>query len=167
MRDKINVNENISARIVTVIGADGQKLGDFLSSDAISLAKNDGLDLVQVSQDRDKPVCKIMDFGKWKYELSKKKKKSGSSNVKLKEIKMRVGIDTHDLNFKIAQARKFLDKGNRVKITVGAKGRRGASHLDLAKNQCLEVCSTLEDVSVIESELKNQGNSFFVILAKK
>lgn len=157
---KTRMNERILARIVTVIDADGNKRGDFLKADAINLAKDEGMDLVQVSPDLEKPVCKIMDYGKWKYEQKKKRRQNQSSVVKIKEVKLRLGIDEHDLETKLGQAKKFLSKGHKVKMTVKFEGRQ----FNLVKDYCLSVASRLDDISTIEVQPKHRGNTFFTIL---
>lgn len=165
--EQTRINERIKARRVTLIGSDGKKLGEFLKYDAVDMAKEEGLDLVQVSPDKETPVCKIMDYGKWKYDQKKKKKKQGQvANPKTKEIKLKLGIDTHDMNVKISQARKFLSKGDKVKVTVGYKGRQGA-HLNLVREQCLEFYSLIEDDAELEVEPKLQGRFFIMVLRKK
>ena len=127
-------NERIKALDVQVIGSDGENLGPMQLNKAIELAKQEGLDLIEISPNANPPVCKIMDMGKYKYDLQKKanQAKKKQKTVSLKEIKLRPGTETHDYNFKIKNAKKFISKGNKVKFTVKFKGRE-MQHTELGK----------------------------------
>ena len=118
-------NERIKALDVQVIGSEGNNLGVMQLKQAIQMAKDEGLDLIEISPNANPPVCKIMDMGKYKYDLQKKanQAKKKQKIVSLKEIKLRPGTEIHDYNFKIKNAKKFISKGDKVKFTVKFKGR--------------------------------------------
>ena len=128
-------NERIRAIDVQVIGSNGNNLGTLPLNKAIEIAKDEGLDLIEIAPNANPPVCKIMDIGKYKYYLKKKAKieKKKQKTVSLKEIKLRPGTDVHDYNFKIKNARKFITKGDKVKFTVKFKGRE-MQHTQLGKD---------------------------------
>ncbi len=167
MRDdkKILINNKIRARRVTVISSEGSRLGEFLTADAISLAQEEGLDLVQVSDD-ERPICKIMDYGKHLYEQKKKarKSKAASAVVKTKEIRLRPKTDENDILTLVNKARRFLEKGNRVKVTVKFRGRE-AAHLDIVREQCLNVFERLKDISKIDDQPKRNGRQMSMLLS--
>ena len=127
-------NERIRALDVQVIGSEGSNLGSMPIKKAIELAKQEGLDLIEISPNTNPPVCKIMDIGKYKYDMQKKasKAKKNQKTATLKELKLRPGTEIHDYNFKIKNAKKFLTKGDKVKFTVKFKGRE-MQHTDLGK----------------------------------
>ena len=128
-------NNRILSPEVQVIASDGENLGVMNTNQAISMAKNQGLDLIEIAPNVNPPVCKIMDMGKYKYDLQKKanQAKKKQKTVSLKEIKLRPGTETHDYNFKIKNAKKFFTKGDKVKFTVKFKGRE-MQHTDLGKD---------------------------------
>ena len=131
------MNERIRVREVRVIGADGEQLGVMTPEDALVVAREGGFDLVEVAASSRPPVCRIMDYGKYKYEQKKKNASKKSHSATLKEVKLRPGTDQHDLNFKLNNARKFLMEGDKVKVTVMFRGRemvhqqRGRKKLNL------------------------------------
>ena len=118
-------NERIRTPQVQVIGSDGKNLGTLATQEAINIAREEGLDLIEISPNANPPVCKIIDIGKYKYDLQKKanKAKKKQKIINLKEIKLRPVTETHDYNFKIKNAQKFLSKGDKVKFTVQFRGR--------------------------------------------
>ena len=126
--DDVNVNERIRAKAVRLIGAEGDQLGIMPTQEALEKAIQDGLDLVEVAPNSDPPVCKIMDYGKYKYQTSKKQQegKKKSKTLQLKEVRVRPHTDEHDLDFKIKNIKKFLEKKDKVKVTVLFKGREMA-----------------------------------------
>lgn len=121
----LNVNEKIRAREVRLIGADGENVGIVSISDALNMARDAGLDLLEIAPQSNPPVCKIMDYGKWKYEEQKKLKeaKSNQKVVETKELKIRPNIDVHDFQVKMKSARRFIEDGDKVKFSVRFKGR--------------------------------------------
>lgn len=162
------MNEQITSATVRVIGLDGEQVGILKRNEAIQLAANQGLDLVEVSPESSPPVCKIMDYGKYKYKQSKKEKstKKRQHSVQVKEIRFRPKIEEHDFNFKTNNARKFLEKGQKVKVTVQFRGREMA-HLDFAKTLLQRVAAELEDVAKVDRDPQMEGRMMIMYLAKK
>ncbi len=158
-------NERIKALDVQVIGSDGGNLGSMQLNKAIELAKNEGLDLIEISPNANPPVCKIMDMGKYKYDLQKKANlaKKKQKVVSLKEIKLRPGTETHDYNFKIKNAKKFISKGDKVKFTVRFKGRE-MQHTQLGKDLMNKIIEETKDIAKIESQPKFEGRQMVMII---
>ena len=154
-------NERIRALDVQVIGSDGSNLGTLPLKKAIELAKNEDLDLIEISPNADPPVCKIMDIGKYKYDLQKKanQAKKKQKTVSLKEIKLRPGTETHDYNFKIKNAKKFINKGDKVKFTVKFKGRE-MQHTELMN----KIIEETKDIAKVESQPKFEGKQMVMII---
>ena len=149
-------NERIRAIDVQVIGSNGNNLGTLPLNKAIEIAKDEGLDLIEIAPNANPPVCKIMDIGKYKYDLQKKANiaKKKQKTVSLKEIKLRPGTDVHDYNFKIKNARKFITKGDKVKFTVKFKGRE-MQHTQLGKDLMNKIIEETKDIGKIESHPKS------------
>ena len=160
-----NANERIRALDVQVIGSDGGNLGTLQLNKAIELAKQEGLDLIEISPNAKPPVCKIMDMGKYKYDLQKKANvaKKKQKIVALKEIKLRPGTDTHDYNFKIKNAKKFITKGDKVKFTVKFKGRE-MQHTELGKELMNKIIEETKDIAKVESRPKFEGRQMVMII---
>ena len=158
-------NNRISSPDVQVIASDGENLGVMNTNEAISMAKNQGLDLIEIAPNANPPVCKIMDMGKYKYDLQKKanQAKKKQKTVSLKEIKLRPGTETHDYNFKIKNAKKFISKGNKVKFTVKFKGRE-MQHTDLGKDLMNKIIEETKDVAKVESKPKFEGRQMVMII---
>jgi translation initiation factor IF-3 len=158
-------NERIRAIDVQVIGSDGGNLGTMPLNKAIESAKQEGLDLIEISPNANPPVCKIMDMGKYKYDLQKKANiaKKKQKTVALKEIKLRPGTDTHDYNFKIKNAKKFITKGDKVKFTVKFKGRE-MQHTELGKELMNKIIDETKDVAKVESKPKFEGRQMVMII---
>ena len=158
-------NERIRALDVQVIGNDGGNLGAMPLNKAIELAKQEGLDLIEISPNANPPVCKIMDMGKYKYDLQKKanQAKKKQKTVSLKEIKLRPGTETHDYNFKIKNAKKFIAKGNKVKFTVKFKGRE-MQHTNLGKELMDKIIEETKEVAKVESKPKFEGRQMVMII---
>ena len=158
-------NERIRALDVQVIGSDGGNLGTMQLNKAIDLAKQEGLDLIEISPNANPPVCKIMDMGKYKYDLQKKANlaKKKQKTVSLKEIKLRPGTETHDYNFKIKNAKKFITKGDKVKFTVKFKGRE-MQHTDLGKDLMNKIIEETKDIAKVESKPKFEGRQMVMII---
>ena len=158
-------NERIKALDVQVIGSDGVNLGPMQLNKAIELAKQEGLDLIEISPNANPPVCKIMDMGKYKYDLQKKANlaKKKQKVVSLKEIKLRPGTETHDYNFKIKNAKKFITKGDKVKFTVKFKGRE-MQHTELGKDLMDKIIEETKDIAKIESKPKFEGRQMVMII---
>ena len=158
-------NERIKALDVQVIGSDGGNLGPMQLNKAIELAKQEGLDLIEISPNVNPPVCKIMDMGKYKYDLQKKANlaKKKQKVVSLKEIKLRPGTEAHDYNFKIKNAKKFITKGDKVKFTVKFKGRE-MQHTELGKDLMDKIIEETKDIAKIESKPKFEGRQMVMII---
>ena len=158
-------NERIRALDVQVIGSDGANLGAMPLNKAIELAKQEGLDLIEISPNANPPVCKIMDMGKYKYDLQKKANlaKKKQKIVSLKEIKLRPGTDVHDYNFKIKNAKKFLTKKDKVKFPVKFKGRE-MQHIELGKDLMKRIVEDTKDVGKIETHPKFEGRQMIMII---
>ncbi|MEM6929540.1 MAG: translation initiation factor IF-3 [Myxococcota bacterium] len=162
------VNEKIRAPRVMVIDEEGNKLGQFQPADAVQLARDRGLDLIEVAPDADPPVCRIGDYGRMKYD--RKKQKAAANKVQrqktrqLKELKVRPKTDDHDLEVKIRKARDFLDRGDLVKIVVFFRGREHA-HRDIGAEQCLRIAEAVSEVGKIESQPRMEGRRMNMILA--
>ena len=143
----------------------GKTLGTYPLNKAIEIAKSEGLDLIEVSPNANPPVCKIMDMGKYKYDLQKKANlaKKKQKIVSLKEIKLRPGTDVHDYNFKIKNAKKFLTKKDKVKFTVRFKGRE-MQHVDLGKELMNRIINDTKDVGKIETSPKFEGKQMIMVI---
>ncbi|WP_088534028.1 translation initiation factor IF-3 [Geobacter sp. DSM 9736] len=164
----VNINQAIRAREVRVIGADSEQLGILPIGEALSLAESQQLDLVEVSPTAVPPVCRIMDFGKYKYQQSKKlqEAKKKQVQVQLKEVKLRPKTDEHDLQFKIKHVRRFLEEGNKAKITLVFRGRE-ITHMNLGQKALDRFTEELQDIAVVEVKPKMEGRSMFMIVAPK
>ena len=158
-------NERIKALDVQVIGSEGNNLGVMQLKQAIQLAKDEGLDLIEISPKANPPVCKIMDMGKYKYDLQKKANmaKKKQKVVSLKEIKLRPGTDVHDYNFKLKNAKKFLTKKDKVKFTVKFKGRE-MQHIQLGKDLMQRIINDTKDVGKVETHPKFEGRQMIMII---
>jgi len=162
------INEQIRDREVRVIGEDGEQLGVMSSRDAQKLADEAGLDLVKIAPTAKPPVCKIVDYGKYKYEMARKEKEAKKKQrvIEIKEIRLSPNIDTNDLNTKVGAARKFLTKGDRVKITLRFRGREMA-HMASSKHILDDFAEALADIAVVEKAPKVEGRSMTMFLTEK
>jgi len=162
------INEQIRDREVRVIGEDGEQLGVMSSRDAQKLADEAGLDLVKIAPTAKPPVCKIVDYGKYKYEMTRKEKEAKKKQrvIEIKEIRLSPNIDTNDLNTKVGAARKFLTKGDRVKITLRFRGREMA-HMASSKHILDDFAEALADIAVVEKAPKVEGRSMTMFLTEK
>ena len=151
-----------------MIGAESEQLGILTLQEALILAESQHLDLVEVSPTAVPPVCRIMDFGKFKYQQSKKlqEAKKKQVQVQLKEVKLRPKTDEHDLQFKIKHVRRFLEEGNKAKITVVFRGRE-ITHMELGQAALDKFVEELQDVALIEVRPKMEGRSMFIIVSPK
>jgi translation initiation factor IF-3 len=166
--EEIMVNEMISAKSVRVISDDGSQLGILPTQEAIVLANDKGLDLVEVAPNADPPVCRIMDYGKYKYKTSKKvqeTRKKGKA-AQLKEIKVRPNTDEHDLETKIRSIKKFLIKKDRVKITMMFKGRE-LTYKDAAISLLNRIAEDVKEEGSIDQEVKLEGRNMTMLIIPK
>lgn len=162
----LNINEQIRARQVRLIAADGEQVGVVSIQDALARAEESGLDLVEISPNAEPPVCKILDYGKYKYEQQKKAAEARKKQkvIEVKELKFRPNIDDHDYNVKIKAARRFLEDGDKVKITLRFRGREMA-HLDLGMKVMARVRTELADLAKVEMDAKVEGKQAIMILS--
>ena len=162
------INGQIRDKEVRVIGEDGEQLGIMSAAEAQKIADEAGLDLVKIAPTAKPPVCKIVDYGKFKYEQARKEKeaKKKQKTIEVKEIRMSPNIDTNDLNTKIAAARKFLEKGDRVKVAIRFRGRELA-HMNDNKYILDDFAKALEDISVVEKPAKVEGRTLTMFLTEK
>ncbi len=162
------INEQIRDREVRVIGEDGQQLGIMSAKEAMKLAQEAELDLVKIAPTAKPPVCKIIDYGKYRYELTRKEKEARKKQkvVELKEVRLSPNIDANDLNTKINAARKFISKGNKVKVTLRFRGREMA-HMQSSKHILDDIAKELEEVAVVEKAPKVEGRAISMVLAEK
>ena len=158
-------NERIRALDVQVIGSDGGNLGAMPLKQAIELAKQENLDLIEISPNTNPPVCKIMDMGKYKYDQQKKanQAKKKQKTVSLKEIKLRPGTETHDYNFKIKNAKKFITKGNKVKFTIRFKGRE-LQHSHLGNGLMTKIKDDMKEVGKVDLHPKFDGKQMIMVI---
>jgi translation initiation factor IF-3 len=149
-----------------LIGVDGSQLGIFVTSEALRIADDQGLDLVEIAPAADPPVCKVMDFGKYKYELSMKEKaaRKNQSRVEIKEMKFRPKVDKHDYETKKKHILRFLDAGAKVKVTIMFRGREMA-HPELGLNILEKLAGELQDLAIIETQPKLEGRNMHMLLA--
>ena len=159
------INDRIKSLDVQVIDSSGENLGILPIKKAIDVAKSEGLDLIEISPNANPPVCKIMDIGKYKYDMQKKasKAKKNQKISALKELKLRPGTEIHDYNFKIKNAKKFLSKGDKVKFTVRFKGRE-MQHVQLGKNLMERIISDTKDLGQVEVSPKFEGKQMIMII---
>ncbi len=162
------INEQIRDREVRLIGENGQQLGIMSAKEAMKLAQEAELDLVKIAPTARPPVCKIIDYGKYRYELARKEKEARKKQkvVELKEVRLSPNIDANDLNTKINAARKFLSKGNKVKITLRFRGREMA-HMHSSKHILDDIVKELEGVAVVEKAPKVEGRAISMVLAER
>ncbi len=162
------INEEIRDREVRLIGADGGQLGVMSAAEAQRHADEAGLDLVKISPNAVPPVCKIMDYGKFKFEQAKREKEAKKNQhvVEVKEVRMSPSIDVGDFNTKLRNAQKFLSEGNRVKVTVRFRGREMA-HTDIGKNLLLDFAAQCTDLAVMDKEPKLEGRNMSIFLSAK
>ena len=165
---ELMINEQIRDKEIRLIGSNGEQLGIMSARDAMKLAKEAELDLVKIAPTAKPPVCKLVDYGKFKYEQVRKEKEAKKKQkvIDVKEIRLSPNIDTNDLNTKVNAARKFLSKGDKVKVTLRFRGREMA-HMQSSKHILTEFGENLSDVAVVEKEPKVEGRSMTMFLAEK
>ena len=162
------INEQIRCKEVRVIGEEGQQLGVMALRDALNMAKDAGVDLVMVSPSANPPVCRIVDYGKFKYEQLRREKEAKKKQkvIEIKEVRLSPNIDVNDLNTKVASARKFLTKGNKVKVSLRFRGREMA-HMQASRYILEDFAKSLEDVAAIDKPIKQEGRSLTLFLMEK
>lgn len=162
------INEQIRDKEIRLIGEDGEQLGIMSSKDAMKLAKEANLDLVKIAPTAKPPVCKIIDYGKYRYEVARKEKEAKKKQkvTDVKEIRLSPNIDANDLNTKANHARKFITKGDKVKVALRFRGREMA-HIASSRQILDDFYSKLEDVAVVEKPAKLEGRNMIMFLTEK
>lgn len=162
------INEQIRDKEVRLIGEEGEQLGVMPAKDAMKLAKEANLDLVKIAPTAKPPVCKIIDYGKYRYELARKEKEAKKKQkvTEVKEVRLSPNIEDNDLNTKVNQARKFLEKGDRVKVSLRFRGREMA-HIGTSRQILDTFYEKLEDIAVVEKPAKLEGKSMIMFLSEK
>ena len=162
------INEQIRDREIRLIGQNGEQLGIMSARDAYLKAQEAGLDLVKIAPTAKPPVCKIIDYGKYRYEQARKEKeaKKKQKTIEVKEVRLSPNIDSNDLNTKIASARKFIEKGNKVKVTLRFRGREMA-HVQSSRHILDEFAKALEDIALVDKPAKMEGRSMAMFLTEK
>lgn len=162
----MNVNETIRAREVRLIDANGDQLGVKSRQEALEIAQKRNLDLVLVAPGANPPVCRIMDYGKYRYEQQKKDKEARKNQrvINVKEVRLSPGIGDHDFETKLRNARKFLEKGDKVKASVRFRGR-AITHKELGQEVLERLAEEVADIATVESKAKMEGRQMFMMLA--
>ena len=162
------INEQIRDKEVRLIGENGEQLGIMSAKDAYKMARDAELDLVKIAPAAKPPVCKIIDYGKYKYEMIRKEKeaKKKQKTIEVKEVRLSPNIDVNDLNTKCNSARKFIEKGNKVKVSLRFRGREMA-HIDSSKHILEDFAEKLSDIAVVDKAPKLEGRSMTMFLTEK
>ena len=162
------INEQIRDKEVRLIGEDGEQLGVMPARDALQMAKDAELDLVKIAPTAKPPVCKIIDYGKYRYELARKEKEAKKKQkvIEVKEVRLSPNIDTNDLSTKMGAARKFLEKGDKVKVTLRFRGREMA-HMSKSRYILDDFAESLKDIATIDKPSKVEGRSMVMFLTPK
>ncbi|MBI5454331.1 MAG: translation initiation factor IF-3 [Deltaproteobacteria bacterium] len=165
-KDTVRINRNIRVPQVRVIDAEGNQLGVMATKDALASAEGQGLDLVEIAATATPPVCRIMDYGKYKYQLSKKAKdaKKKQTVIQVKEMKLRGKTEEHDFQFKIRNIRRFLGEGDKVKVSIIFKGRE-ITHTDLGMSMLKRVAEEIKDIASVEAPPKLEGRNMSMLVA--
>ncbi|MFQ5442632.1 MAG: translation initiation factor IF-3 [Thermodesulfobacteriota bacterium] len=165
-KDIVRTNKLIKAPEVRVVDVEGNQLGVMPTADALNIAVEAGLDLVEVSAQATPPVCRVMDYGKYKYESSKKAKeaKKKQTIIRLKEVKLRPKTEEHDLQFKLRSAKKFLQGGDKVKVTIRFRGRE-ITHKELGMKILKRIADELKDTATVESSPRLEGRTMTMLMA--
>ena len=168
IKQELPINERIRAKEVQLIGGAGEKLGVVSLREALERAEGEKLDLVLVAPQANPPVCKIMNYGKYKFEQAKKEKEAKKKQkiVEVKEIRMTPNIEEHDFGFKAKNARKFIEDGNKLKITVRFRGRE-VNNSKLGEDVLNRFIENLSDIANVEKKPKLEGRNMFIMLSKK
>jgi len=168
VKDGPRINEQIDSRSVRLVGADGEMIGVVSIHEALESASEVGMDLVEVSPNADPPVCKLLDYGRFKYEAQKKKNEARKKQkvIEVKEIKLRPGIEQHDYEIKMKAARRFLDNGDKVKVTMRFRGRELA-HQDLGAKVLVRVREELDEAAKVEQMPRMEGRQMVMVVAPR
>lgn len=163
---KVRINNEVTALVVRVVDSSGTMLGIMPVSEALKAAYDRGLDLVEIAPGANPPVCRIIDFGKFQYEQHKREKQQRKQQhqTQLKEIRLKIVTDTHDLDFKARHAREFLLEGNKVKVTVFFRGRE-ITHKEFGENILQQFWQRLEDIARLDQPIRSEGRTMTMIVA--
>ncbi|MDF2577072.1 MAG: infC [Chlamydiales bacterium] len=166
MEETLRINKKITTLKLRVIDQDGEQLGILSRDEALNLAVEAGLDLVEIVPKAVPPVCKIIDYGKYRYDQTKREKENlkAQHQIKVKEIKLKPNTDEHDIEFKLKHVRDFLEKGNKVKITCTFRGRE-MMHPQIGEKMVQKMCEAVEDLAIAESPMKMMGKTLTTVLA--
>ena len=167
-KNDLQINEQIRDNEIRVVSADGEQLGVMSAKEAQDIAYEKGMDLVKIAPQAKPPVCKIIDYGKYRYELARKEKEARKKQkvIDVKEVRLSPNIDTNDLNTKVGAARKFLEKGDKVKVTLRFRGREMA-HMSKSKYILDDFAESLADIAVVDKPSKVEGRSMVMFLTAK
>jgi len=167
-KNDLRVNEDVRAREVRLINRDGEQLGIMSSRDALRIAQEKSLDLVEISPTAKPPVCRLMDYGKYRYEQNKRERDARKRQkvITVKDIKLRVSIEDHDFQVKAKNAQRFLEDGDKVKVTIMFRGRE-ITHPRLGQDLCQRFAKQLSHISNVEKPPKVEGRNMIMILASK
>lgn len=162
------INEQIRDREIRLIGENGEQLGIMSTREALKKAQEAELDLVKIAPTAKPPVCKIIDYGKYRYELARKEKEAKKKQkiIEVKEVRLSPNIDVNDMNTKISAARKFIQKGNKVKVTLRFRGREMA-HMNASRHILDDFAKELADIAVVDKPAKQEGRSIMMFLTEK
>ena len=166
--DELRINDRIRISPIRLIDEEGEQLGIVATDEARSLATERGLDLVEVAPGARPPVCRLMDYGKYKYEQARKNReaKKKQHTIHVKEVKLRPKIEEHDIEFKLRHARRFLEEGHKVKFTLMFRGRE-VTHPELGARVLKRVLEELEDIAGVESNMRHEGRTMTMLLAPR
>lgn len=164
----MRINSQIRVREVRVVGEEGEQLGIFQTRDAIQMAEERGVDLVEVAPNARPPVCRLMDYGKYKYEQSRRDREARKKQkiVDIKEVRMTPKIEDHDFSVKVKSADRFLRDGDKVKVSVRFRGRE-IVHAEMARTKLEELAQLVQEVGMVEREPKVEGRNMIMILTPK
>ena len=167
-KDNIQINEEIRDKELRIISSDGQQLGIMSAKDALNIAKQKNLDLVKIAPQSNPPVCKIMDYGKYRFEQAKREKEARKNQrvVDIKEVRLSLNIDTHDFNTKLNNALKFIKHGDKVKVSIRFRGRE-MGHPEIGLETMKRFADACSEVAVIEKPAKLEGRNMLMFLAPK
>ena len=167
-KDNIQINEEIRDKELRIIGSDGQQLGIMSAKDALNIAEQKNLDLVKIAPQSNPPVCKIMDYGKYRFEQAKREKEARKNQrvVDIKEVRLSLNIDTHDFNTKLNNALKFIKHGDKVKVSIRFRGRE-MGHPEIGLETMKRFADACSETAVIEKPAKLEGRNMLMFLAPK
>jgi translation initiation factor IF-3 len=165
---ELKINEEIRAKEIRLLGVNNEQLGIVQVRDALRMAQEQNIDLVEIAPTAKPPVCRIMDYGKFKYEQSKKDKEARKKQkvISVKEVKLRPGIEDHDFSVKLKNAQRFLEDGDKVKVTIMFRGRE-LSHADLGRQVLVKMASECNPLAIVEREPRLEGKNMIMILSPK